>query len=64
MVTVKLDEAHVGDEIAVRDLPRTVLARGYGWVRTWDEKRSLHVCRYPDRDGWRVIEEAEVPKDV
>jgi hypothetical protein len=64
MATVKLDDAHVGDEVEVRDLPPTTLARGYGWVRTYDEKRTLHVCRYPDREGWRVIEEGKVDLTV
>jgi hypothetical protein len=54
MVTVPFDVAQKGDSVEERDLPGTTVKRGWGWVRTFDRTRTLHVQNVGG--VWKVLE--------
>ena len=53
-MNVPFDVAQKGDSVEERDLPGTTIKRGWGWVRTYDRTRSLHV-QFAN-GAWKVLE--------
>lgn len=55
---VSLTVASKGDAVSTRELPGTTVQRGWGWVRTVDDKRSVYVVHNPM--GVWVVQDVEV----